>query len=74
MYLRWGGIGAVLCGVASCSAGCYLPMWMTPASNQGPLLALYTLPLGVLGGALLGVRCAPWLEKHLGPPRDDARG
>jgi hypothetical protein len=74
MYLRWGCIGALLCGVSGCSAGCYLPMLLVPESNQGPLLAIYTLPLGVLGGALLGLLLAPWLERRIGPPpRDDSR-
>jgi hypothetical protein len=47
-------------------------MRLTPGSKRGPLLAIYTLPLRIVGGALLGALLAPWLEKHFGPPSDDA--
>jgi len=47
-------LGAVLAGGLSFAAGFFLPMWLMPTSNQGPLTGCFIGPFAALAGAVLG--------------------
>jgi len=47
-------LGGFIAGVLSFAAGFFLPMWLTPGSNQGPLTGCIMAPFAALVGAVLG--------------------
>jgi len=47
-------LGGFAAGVLSFAAGFFLPMWLTPGSNQGPLTGCIIGPFAALVGAVLG--------------------
>jgi hypothetical protein len=47
-------LGGFVAGVLSFAAGFFLPMWLTPGSNQGPLTGCIIGPFAALVGAALG--------------------
>ncbi len=46
--------GAMLAGVLSFCAGFFLPMWLMPTSNLGPIMGFIVAPLAALLGSVFG--------------------
>jgi len=48
-------LGVLLGGLLSFIAGFFLPIWLMPSSNQGPLTGFIVAPLGALLGGIVGL-------------------
>ena len=60
------GIGALSAAFLSFIAGLFLPVWLAPSSNIGPITAFVVTPIGFAFGGILGLVVVKLTSSPLG--------